>query len=303
LPTTRGVGPDVKPQIFSQCESGTDAMKNRATDVDLFLAFVATFVITLALWPPTAPRQIIHCNQPGGDWISYSLPIDDPAIDNLRAKIDRWTSLESDRRYVTAKWQLQLADFYENKSRQQKSQQAAASPKLLSTPLDAKPMVAYLTDSVAVASYEEPVDSTETNSAAAAESNGSSTESGKLIGSLHSDPDANTDSNAHTAIDDAEYWASIRRQAQATINAAEARRENVPVVLESAPRHAWPQLAFHTAFLFGLAAACGYKHWLRKAPIAPERSFEKQPTKVLVRIGSFTGVVLFSVICSLAVWF
>ena len=86
-------------------------MRDRSAQVDLALAFAATFVITLSIWPMSAPRQVVRCNADGQTWKTFSIALDDPNLQALKDKAERWSTPELHPRYVTAKWQKEVAEF------------------------------------------------------------------------------------------------------------------------------------------------------------------------------------------------
>lgn len=253
-------------------------MKDRSTLIDLALAFAATFVITLALWPQTTPRQVVRCNTTEAGWKTYSIPIDDPSLDELKEKIHRWKTPEISSTYAAAKWQKEVAEFYENckPCNADSDQEPCCEPTK-----EHAPTTASISDTVITASYEMPIESDHSADHSAVQT----------VAYLEA-----------ASPSDANYWATVRASAEASIKAAEERSMNVPVVFEKITSAGWPQLAFHFAFLFGIAAACGYMHWLKLAPIKRELAFHHQPLRTLARIGTFSGLICFAMISAIAVW-
>ena len=292
-------------------------MKDRTRQVDLALAFVATFVITLALWPQPSPRQVVHCRAGNSDWKTYSIAVNDPSLAEIKTLLHRWQTPEFDRRYVTAKWQIELAKFY---------QSAAARPgRKLSIAKQAvrsdSPATFRLSDTVATVSFDMPADAesserdtagfqTQQYQAAAVQSAGYEVPIATATGEV--DPQSHKLQSQKLATDeqpsatirhaDPEYWAQMIEQAQKSIDATLQRTRNAPVVLEQVRPAGWPALAFHVAILAGLIAACGYMHWLRIAPWNTTCGFTSQSSRVLARVGMFAGVVSFSMICVLTLW-
>lgn len=278
-------------------------MKDRSTLIDLTLAFAAVFVITLALWPRSEPRQVIRLREENGEWATYSLPANDPNLEPLQEKVRRLTEIESDPAYTAAKWQLDLVSHYE-KSRQHESGGESDQPsaELSEEPIDeatvalmhlddANSTTAKISDSVATVSFEQPEESLSKS--------GSSNDAIEQTQSEQEDIDAAISSPSPS---DLNYWAEVRSAAEARISELESRRADVPVVFESklAPRS--PQLAFHFAFLLGIAAACGYMHWLKRMPTTTTKQLAEQPLGVLARIGTFTGVIVLALFSAIAVW-
>jgi hypothetical protein len=261
-----------------------DAMRDRSTTIDLILAFAATSVITLAFWPKTTPRQIVRCNTAQHGWKTYSIAVDDPTLAELKKKVYQWSTPEMDPRYATSKWQKETAEFYqsgqpcdeENSSDCDGSEQEADAPT-----------TATLSDTVATASYETTLDQNRDAVQPAAYYATSS--------DLTGGQEATSPSDNH-------YWATVKASAEASIQSVESRSTDVPIVFDRIVLLGWPQLAFHCAFLFGIAAACGYMHWLRYTPIRTRTSLSHQPFSVLARIGTFGGCITFSMISAVAVW-
>nr|WP_201723869.1 hypothetical protein [Rhodopirellula sp. SM50] len=261
-------------------------MRDRSNIVDLALAFAATFVITLAVWPRESPRQIVRCHLTDQGWKTYSIAIDDPSLDELKRKVRTWSMPESHPEYVTAKWQKEVAEFYE------KSQPARAQNDSVPRPVkraDRRPMTATISDTVTTASYETEIgDPTDVIQQAA-----------------YAEPIESIDAIAEqpeTSPVDAKYWSTVKASAVASMEAVQQRSANVPVVFEQVTPASWPQLAFHFAFLLGIAAACGYMHWLRHAPLRTGTSFGEQPIGVLARIGTFSGAIVVAMLSAAAVW-
>ncbi|WP_182865045.1 hypothetical protein [Stieleria mannarensis] len=266
-------------------------MRDRSNIVDLALAFAATFVITLALWPRDAPRQIVRCNMADQGWKTYSIAVNDPSLDELKQKLRRWATPESHPAYVTAKWQKEVAEFYEN------SRPAAAEAKPIPRPVkraSRTPMTATISDTVTTASYEMEWDVPDDAVQMAA-----------YVQPVASPLDAPAEPPAAAATKpaaDSAYWSTVKATAVASMEAVEARTASAPIVFDAVTPASWPQLAFHCAFLFGIAAACGYMHWLALAPLRKNTSFGEQPGGVLARIGTFSGVIVLAMISALAVW-
>ncbi|QDV82756.1 hypothetical protein [Stieleria magnilauensis] len=258
-------------------------MRDRSNIVDLALAFAATFVITLAVWPRDAPRQIVRCHLTDHGWKTYSIAIDDPSLDELKRKVRTWSKPESHPEYVTAKWQKEVAEFYE------KSQPARTQDGAVPRPVkraDRRPMTATISDTVTTASYETEID-----------------EPADVIQqAAYAEPIEPIAEQPETSPTDAKYWSTVKASAVASMEAVEERSANVPVVFEKVAPASWPQLAFHFAFLLGIAAACGYMHWLRHAPLRTGASFGEQPVGVLARIGTFSGAIVVAMLSAVAVW-
>ncbi|QDV43373.1 hypothetical protein Enr13x_32290 [Stieleria neptunia] len=258
-------------------------MRDRSNIVDLALAFAATFVITLAVWPRDAPRQIVRCQLSDQGWKTYSIAIDDPSLDELKRKVRTWSMPESHPEYVTAKWQKEVAEFYEKSRPSRGKNDSVPRPVKRQT---RRPMTATISDTVTTASYEMEIgDPAETIQQAA-----------------YAEPlDPITD-QPETSPVDTNYWSTVKASAVASMEAVKARSANVPVVFEKVTPASWPQLAFHFAFLLGIAAACGYMHWLRHAPLRDGTSFGEQPIGVLARIGTFCGAIVVAMLSAVAVW-
>lgn len=249
-------------------------MRDRSTLIDLALAFAATFVITLALWPKATPRQVVRCNTAEAGWKTYSIAIDDPSLDDLRQQVHRWNTPEADSNYASAKWQKEVAEFYE----QCKPCEPADDQNTGSEPSDKDgPATATISDTVLRVSFEMPV----------------ATHRNPVQTAVYLESPSPSDTN---------YWASVKASAAASMKAVEDRSLNAPVIFEHVTPAGWPQLAFHFAFLFGVAAACGYMHWLKIAPIQRGTAFSDQPLRALARIGTFTGLICLAMLSSIAVW-
>ncbi len=261
-------------------------MRDRSNIVDLALAFAATFVITLAVWPRDAPRQIVRCHLTDQGWKTYSIAIDDPSLDELKRKVRKWSMPESHPEYVTAKWQKEVAEFYES-SQPSRAQRDSVPRPVKRQPR--RPMTATISDTVTTASYEMEI-----GDPAEAIQQAAYAETVESIEPIADPPE--------TSPVDANYWSTVKASAVASMEAVEARSANVPVVFEHVTRASWPQLAFHFAFLLGIAAACGYMHWLRHAPLRNGASFGEQPVSVLARIGTFSGAIVVAMLSAIAVW-
>ena len=255
-------------------------MRDRSTLIDLGLVFAATFVITLAMWPQATPRQVVRCNTPELGWKTYSIAINDPSLDALKKKVHRWKTPEFHPQYVTAKWQKETAEFYEKSIPCAGAEEGECSEP---TRDDQAPTTATLSDTVATASYEMPL-----------QPEPQAVQSAGYI-------EATVDDEAASP-SDANYWSNVKASAEASMEVVEARTANVPVVFEGVARSGWPQLAFHFAFLFGIAAACGYMHWQKLAPTRRETTFHDQPVAVLARIGTFAGSIVLAMVSCIAVW-
>lgn len=274
-------------------------MRDRSTHVDLALAFAATFVITLALWPRTTPRQIVRCNSAESGWKTYSIDVDDPSLAKLKQQIDQWKTPESHPAYVTAKWQKEVAEFYENC----KPCEPSVAPSSGAPAKEAQrrsltvPLTATISDTVIIASYE-----TNDQAATGAVQPAAFVEPAESTVAV-TESEAQADDDAPIASpSDANYWSTVKASAAQSMATIEARSANVPVVFEGTVPSTWPQLAFHCAFLFGIAAACGYMHWILLAPIRRGVPFRDQPNGVLARIGTFGGVIVLALISSVVVW-
>lgn len=265
-------------------------MRDRSTLVDLVLAFAATFVITLALWPQTPSLQIVRCQLDQQGWKTYSIAIDDPSLDELKERIRLWKTPESHPSYVTAKWQKEVAEFYEKSEPRHVSESADhATPKVRT----GGAATATISDTVTRASYEMTVEDEASNPVQpAAYVESTAVEESAAVESEHwgSSPA------------DGNYWATVKASAVKSMEAIERRSANVPLVFESILPPTWPQLAFHCAFLFGIAAACGYMHWLRIAPVRRGTPLNAQPFAVLARIGTFSGAIAVAMISAVILW-
>ncbi len=313
-------------------------MRDRFKTVDLALAFAAAFVITLAVWPKSSPRQIVRCYFADGGWETYSLDVNDPTLGTLKEKVKQWTTPESYPEYVTAKWQKEVAEFYDNGNPYPAQRAGLAAPKLSpparSTPsqsverssagghLDDGPATATISDTVMTASYETfeddgtdsyavaqvgfelPVTDEETIATPSGEATqNTATQNTETLHTVTLPNDTALIASAElSGQSDSHYWRSVRESALASMQAIELKTQNAPIVFEGMSRPAWPQLAFHVAFLVGIVAACGYMHWLRLVPTESGVAFTAQPAKVLARIGTFGGVIVFALISSALVW-
>jgi len=288
----------------------TAAMKDRSVQVDLMLVFAATFVITLAFWPRQQPRQVLHCRAETSQWKTYSIPAADPSLVKIESLLYRWRTPEFDRRYVTAKWQLEVAKFYQ----QSASEVGAADTAAHRLPRSRSDAASFqLSDSVAAVSFDLPAESDNDADASAAPAEAGVRSAGYLQPSsaAPSDPvphalpggDSSAEHSAATGNGfDHPYWAAVIEQAERSIEATLRRIENTPVVMGEVRRAGWPSLAFHVALLIGLAAACGYMHWLRVAPLDSSTPFKGQRTAVLARLGTYGGLVGFSMVCLITLW-
>jgi hypothetical protein len=274
------------------------------------LVFAATFVITLAFWPRQQPRQVLHCRGAGSEWKTYSIPAADPSLVNIESLLYRWRTPEFDRRYVTAKWQLEVARFYQQSASEVGAARTAAHQSSRTRPGGTS---FQLSDTVATVSFELPAESDGDADAEAAPAGAGVRSAGYLQPVPTAQPTAAAftlpgaggsaeDATASGHGFDHQYWAAVIEQAERSIEATLRRTENAPVVMGEVRRAGWPSLAFHVALLLGLAAACGYMHWLRVAPLDSRTPFKGQRTAVLARLGTFGGLVGFSMICVLTLW-
>ena len=257
-------------------------MRDRSTLIDLALVFAATSVITLAFWPKTTPRQIVRCNSPEQGWKTYSIAINDPSLVELKKKVLRWKTPEFNSRYATAKWQKEVAEFYQDCKPciSTEREETTSDPDQ-----NDAPTTATISDTVTRASYEVPEN---------AKSNG--------VRSVAYIESAESGLDVESSPSDEIYWSTVKASAEASIKAVEQRSANVPVVFETITSAGWPQLAFHFAFLAGISSACGYMHWMRFAPTRRGKSFREQSPQTLARIGTFCAVTCFALISSIAVW-
>ncbi|MEL7338231.1 MAG: hypothetical protein AAFN70_18720 [Planctomycetota bacterium] len=106
-------------------------MKDRATLVDLGLAFAAVFVTTLAIWPRTEESQLVRYHLGDDQWETYRIATSDPTLRSLQTKVERIQTPEAYPSYAAAKWRKSLAEFYTQ-----------------------TPTTASLSDQVATASFE-----------------------------------------------------------------------------------------------------------------------------------------------------
>ncbi|KAA5540649.1 hypothetical protein FYK55_19845 [Roseiconus nitratireducens] len=259
-------------------------MKDRSTLVDLLLAFAAVYVLTLACWPKSKPRQIVRCQisspqSSGPQWRTYSLAIDDPQLKQLHQKLDQWNSLESDPGYVTAKWQKELAEFYAQGKRRPHASPTAGGDG---------PTATTRSDSIATASYE--LDAPDALA----------TESPSDLQPI--DPDEVDAVSDVPSPSDADYWSSVKASAEQLMRTVASKKSHAPIVFERVTPAARPQLAYHIAFLLGLASACGYMHWMNLCPTRRERPLSEQTVSVLVRLGTFGGMIVLAMIGSVVVW-
>ncbi len=286
-------------------------MKDRSVQVDLMLVFAATFVITLAFWPQGTARQVLHCRAAGGDWKTYSIPEADPSLVKIRSLLYRWRTPEFDRRYVTAKWQLELAKFYQQSAVESGAAESAAQRQ---PPRQTAAAVFQLSDSVDTVSFDRPP-AAGGEAAASTATAEAGVQSAGYLETNSAAPQTTAEPIAPPAAEfptedtkrsgpgfDDRYWTAIIAQAERSIEATLRRTENAPVVVGEQRPAGWPALAFHFALLLGLAAACGYMHWLRVAPLDSRMPFKGQRTAVLARLGTFGGLVGFSLICLLTLW-
>jgi len=279
-------------------------MKDRSVQVDLMLAFAATFVITLAFWPQASPRQVLHCRVAETEWKTYSIPVADPSLADIKSRLYRWQTPEFDRRYVTAKWQMEVARFYQQSASQ--AQDAAGTEQAQRQP---DPTTFRISDRVATVAFELPVPPEAPTAESAA--NAAVVRSAEYIeqetAAGETSPYGATRQSGLANIlagapQDPHYWSRVIEQAERSIQATLQRTENAPVVLGDVRRSGWPALAFHFALLFGLAVACGYMHWYRIARLDNQLPFKEQSTWVLARLGTFGGLVSFAVVCLLTLW-
>jgi len=273
-------------------------MNDRSHLLDLVLVFAATFVITLAFWPRSTPRQILRCQTSDGQWRTFSIAAGDPRLKQLRMDLEQYQTLESDREYVLAKWQKELAEFYLGTPAVDRNASAAARVTRrsddsikLARPATA-PATVVLSDNVATASFDEsdPGSSRDVAQVSA------ETVPAESVGA-----DAAEDATVHSP-SDADYWHRVCESADAVLAAKRDRIAQPPVVMQRMLPATVPSLAFHFAFLFGLAAACGYMHWVRRTPMHPGKQLDVQPVPVVARIGVFAGWITFAVFSCVAVW-
>ncbi|MCO8123024.1 hypothetical protein NHH03_14845 [Stieleria sp. TO1_6] len=273
-------------------------MKDRSKLIDLALVFAATFVIALAVWPKTTPRLVVRCNTVDKGWQTYSIAVDDPSLNELQQKVHRWNVPESDPQYVTAKWQKELAEFY-----QQCEQPRADNPDVDAPSAAANtPATATLSDSVTTASFDQPSKPIESESESGTgddlqTADDDTADDVKLVGFDQS----RTMEESAASPSDTNYWATVQQSAEATMQAA-LSHQSVPVVFQQVTPSVWPQLAFHFAFLIALVAACGYKQWNLCVPTRDNAPLKEQPIAVLARLGTFGGFVLLAMLSAASMW-
>ncbi|MEL6109117.1 MAG: hypothetical protein AAFU85_24180 [Planctomycetota bacterium] len=258
--------------------------KDRANKIDLLLMFAATFAITVAFWPRNAPLQVVKCLDKNATWQTYSIAIDDPALDTLRHRLDQWKRPELDPAYAAAKWRKELAERYRDEAAP--SQQADSVPPIPAEPIvQAAPTTARLSDTVTFASYEQEISQ--------------ASEAGAVqLASLESE----SEPPAVSSPSDRDYWEQVSREAEAEMRAAEEARAEPPIVFGARLPAMLPERAFHAAFLFGILAACVYMHWLVQSPYKANSSLRRQPLAVIARLAVFASTILFAFVSSAVIW-
>lgn len=257
--------------------------KDRANKIDLLLMFAATFAITVAFWPRNAPLQVVKCLDMDSTWKTYSIAVDDPALESLRHRLDQWKRPELDPAYASAKWRKELADRYREEAVQ--SHQAASVQEIPAEPVaPPQPTTARLSDTVTFASYEQEIEE--------------EPESAVRLAAHQSE----SEPPAVSSPSDTDYWEQVSREADAEMRRAEEARAEPPIVFGARLPAPLPKRAFHAAFLFGILGACVYMHWLVRFPSRANTALRNQPISVLARLTAFTATNLFALISSAVVW-
>ena len=266
-------------------------MKDRSTIIDLTLAFASIFVITLAIWPRTETLQVIAIRDTDDQWTEYCIASLDPLVAEIELKLNEWSQIESNPTYVKAKWQSELAEFYSNGAEsKQKDPSIALAHHHEKEAADLGPATATLSDSVATVGFEN---------AGEGESESQPTNSNIISQSRELNESGDADGTERGG---KVYWNSVHQSAEATIASLEFRAGNPPLRLESKIGPQFPQLAFHFAFLFGIAAACGYRLWGERYPVAKGLDLESQHVYVLTRLGTAGGIVALAFISAITIW-
>ncbi|MEM0925494.1 MAG: hypothetical protein AAGJ83_05610, partial [Planctomycetota bacterium] len=266
------------------------ASKDRATVVDLLLVFSAVFTITLVTWPRNDSRQVLLVKDSVGVWQSRSLGIHDPDLAEIQKVVHQCSHPEADPDYATAKWRLETALHYlaaeaESSSVDPGNESAAMASSEAPSPSDKTAPFARLSDDVAVVSFEaaeESIDGQDIQAAHFESSTPSPTSEGKQS------------SRESDAPDSLAYWSAVVEEANARIQYYEDRSESLPVSIRETRSSGWSPVAMNFGMFLGLLATCGYMHWKRLTPIQRNVGSNGQPLRVLVRVGTYGGVVVWS---------
>ena len=267
------------------------AAKDRATVVDLLLVFSAIFTITLVTWPRSDSRQVLLVKDNAGIWQSRSLGVNDEELTEIRKVVYHWSHPESNPDYATAKWRLETALHYlaveteavEAATTQSSVAQGSEPP----SPSDVAAPFARLSDDVAVVSFETVDDGLEGQNVLTADFERQASESNSDDATPASDK----------ASESLAYWNSVVQDAEERIRYYEHRSESLPVSIRGTRSSGWPPVAVNLGVLFGVLAACGYMHWKRLAPAQRETGRNGQPMRVIFRLGTLGGVVVWSLLC------
>ncbi|MEO1616642.1 MAG: hypothetical protein AAFV88_12370 [Planctomycetota bacterium] len=265
------------------------AIRERRMSLDLVLIFAAVFTITLVTWPRQDARQVVRLQQEDDTWATRSLAVSDPQLTELRQKVRRWESPESDPDYATAKWRKETAEHYLAISKEERSQteeshstsEIAQANQEPASPSDIMAPIARLSDDVELVHFDAAND--KSSSVSTASFQDSSQTSRKVQASQTSQATS--------------YWRSVVDSANRRISVLEARAEEIPVDIGQTRATGWPPISLHAGLLAGLLACCGYMHWNRLAPWRPQAGSGGQSVATLARIGTYAGVVCWSLLC------
>ncbi|MEM6468234.1 MAG: hypothetical protein AAF802_01600 [Planctomycetota bacterium] len=271
------------------------ASKDRGTVIDLVLIFAAVLTITLVTWPRNSARQVVLLQDEASKWQERSMVVTDPQLVEVRRLVDRWSHPEKDPEYATAKWRRETALHYLAVAAVgEDASEVVVSADEPSSPSDLSPPIARLSDKVEVVAFESSDEgkddrSPDVTTASFADLSAGAGSKEKIA---HASKLANED-RAQV------YWQSVVDQSEQKIEFLERRAENVPASMGEVCSVGWPSMAINVGLLLGLMASCGYMHWARIAPL--DRSLPKgqQPLRTLARIGTFSGVVCWSLLCCL----
>ncbi|TWU02750.1 hypothetical protein [Stieleria varia] len=130
-------------------------MKDRFAVRDLLLVFSASCVLTLALWPRSPARQIVHLETSSGHWETRSLATNDPRLELIGTALLAKELQSNSPDVAVATWRRELDSFYR-----------ANPPRDANGSVDTVAATASISDDVVIASYEAAVSETTLSPAA-----------------------------------------------------------------------------------------------------------------------------------------
>ncbi len=84
----------------------------RMTCLDFVLLGCSVAVLIVFLWPADSARQLVGIRSSSGEFERYSVRTDDPSLQILRRRIEKWQNSPTSRALRVARWQAAVAAYY-----------------------------------------------------------------------------------------------------------------------------------------------------------------------------------------------